>query len=737
MIRAAPSTPNLTSGAAMPPTVLTPPGTGARPGATGVQARPGGADTPGMHGHGDPDRDQDRDRDRGQDRVRVARGRGWFDRGATTGRAVTSARLGPAARPRSRLFPKTRSWFALDAPLELLSPLSVLRVLFLLAAVVWPLAGLTTGAPARDRVGMAVVDASVLAVWIVLLSVRRLGPRACAGLAAYGDACVFVLVWLAHGSAAVAVFVAFLVPLSVFVALFLGRRAQLVQQAALVAGVSAALAPTVGVGRAVMVSVAVAMTLGFAPAAVLVLARSARRHDLVDPDTGLPNGFGLARRLESDARTCFLVAVVVLDGIGNAREAMGYQVGTELLRRAVEDLGQVLPGEAVIGRVSGDELVVTLGLEDADAVTPVVVHPDQGRSDGAPDDGPSATGLPGTVAEAGRALAELLVRAVAAGQYRVDTVGVHVRANVGLSAAPWDGTAVSELVRRASISARRAADAGVPSMAWDGDRGALTAADLELVGDLAGAAGRGELSAGLPAPDGGDRPHHGGRRGAAAVGQPHPRPRPTGTVRHPGRAQRPDRRPHRVGGGRGPGRPVEVAPGRHRRVRLGQPVGQVPAHPRTGRLDPRGGRQAGSPDVLSDGGGDRDRGGRSRPGPGRTEPTPPNAGSASPSTTSEPGSPRWPSCPRYPWTSSRSISASYCGRPRRPPTRPSSTPSASWPTAWVCRSWPRGWRPKAWRSSSAPWGSTSSRDTTSPGPCPRRNCWRWCGAVATGTGGRR
>jgi EAL domain-containing protein (putative c-di-GMP-specific phosphodiesterase class I) len=76
----------------------------------------------------------------------------------------------------------------------------------------------------------------------------------------------------------------------------------------------------------------------------------------------------------------------------------------------------------------------------------------------------------------------------------VDAVDVHVRAHVGLATAPWDGSAMSELVRRASISARRAADAGVPVMAWDGDREALTAADLELVGDLTGAAGRGELS---------------------------------------------------------------------------------------------------------------------------------------------------------------------------------------------------------------------------------------------------
>ena len=60
----------------------------------------------------------------------MASWRGWVARGSTEATAVTSARLDATATPRNRLFPKTRSWFALDAPLELLSPLSVLRVLF-------------------------------------------------------------------------------------------------------------------------------------------------------------------------------------------------------------------------------------------------------------------------------------------------------------------------------------------------------------------------------------------------------------------------------------------------------------------------------------------------------------------------------------------------------------------------------------------------------------------------------
>ena len=54
-------------------------------------------------------------------------------------RQVTSSRLGADAEVSNPLFPKTRSWFALGAPLELLSPLSVVRLLFAEAVLTWPL----------------------------------------------------------------------------------------------------------------------------------------------------------------------------------------------------------------------------------------------------------------------------------------------------------------------------------------------------------------------------------------------------------------------------------------------------------------------------------------------------------------------------------------------------------------------------------------------------------------------
>jgi EAL domain-containing protein (putative c-di-GMP-specific phosphodiesterase class I) len=59
--------------------------------------------------------------------------------------------------------------------------------------------------------------------------------------------------------------------------------------------------------------------------------------------------------------------------------------------------------------------------------------------------------------------------------------------------APWHGQEVSELVRRASLSAARAETAGSDVRLWDGRNGAMTREDLALLADLRLAAGQGEL----------------------------------------------------------------------------------------------------------------------------------------------------------------------------------------------------------------------------------------------------
>ncbi len=408
--------------------------------------------------------------------------RGWADRAASTSGPVTSARLASTARPTNRLFPKTRSWFALDSPLELLSPLSILRVLFGLASVAWPVVGLASPWPGVHTSGVLVVAASTAALWLVLLVLRAVGARGSRILVGYWTVAVCVLVWCGAGTGVSLVYALFLAPIGVFTALFLGVRATVGQQVEAAVALGVALTRSAGVAHAAGLALVAGLASAAAPAAVLVLSRSARRHGTVDPDTGLPNGFGLAQRLSAHDRTTYAVAVVVLDGIGHAREALGYQVGTELLRRAVEDLGQVLPSDAVIGRVDGDELVVTLALGGPRPTGPTADAP-----------GPRPE-RPEGVTGAGRALAATLVQAISAGRYVVGDVEISLRARVGLSTAPWDGTDMAELVRRASLSARRAGEQGSTVLFWDGDGGALTGDDLALLGDLRTAAERGELS---------------------------------------------------------------------------------------------------------------------------------------------------------------------------------------------------------------------------------------------------
>jgi EAL domain-containing protein (putative c-di-GMP-specific phosphodiesterase class I) len=92
------------------------------------------------------------------------------------------------------------------------------------------------------------------------------------------------------------------------------------------------------------------------------------------------------------------------------------------------------------------------------------------------------------------ALARTLASAISAGRYLVGDIEVSLRTHVGLSLAPWDGTDVPELVRRASLSAGRAATQGHAHLLWDGDFGAMTADDLALLADLRLAHEKGELS---------------------------------------------------------------------------------------------------------------------------------------------------------------------------------------------------------------------------------------------------
>jgi diguanylate cyclase len=394
---------------------------------------------------------------------------------------------------RSRTFPKTRSWFALGAPLELLSPLSVLRILFAVDIVAWPIEGLVLRWPTHKLGWLIGATAVAAAVWFALRSARVVSRRWCEVLALLANVLVLTLAYSGTTLGPVLAAVLFLLPVASFVALFLGWRAILGHQALVAIGLGLVLAGPLHVGSAVLVDVLASLMLLSASMTIRLLVASVWSRGAVDPDTGLPNGIGLSRRLgplvgegtsPEAAAGPLMLATVLLSGVDSARQALGYNVGTELLRRAVEDLGQVVPADTLIARVDADELVIARRLSRAAGTdVPGTVVTGTVVADRVPED----------VVLAGQALASDLARSIAAGRYLVDGIEVLLRAHIGLVFAPWDGTEVAELVRRSSLNARRAAHDGVTTSMWDGDHDAMTGEDLALLADLRLAVERDEL----------------------------------------------------------------------------------------------------------------------------------------------------------------------------------------------------------------------------------------------------
>jgi EAL domain-containing protein (putative c-di-GMP-specific phosphodiesterase class I)/GGDEF domain-containing protein len=358
--------------------------------------------------------------------------------------------------------------------LELLSPLSVIRILFALSIVTWTLATLLLPKGSVRLSAVAVIIGTGLIIWLLLLKlVHRLDSRWLFILLTISTAQIALLTWAASGTAMSFVFAFSSIQVGVAAALFLPFRSLMMLQLLAVVGLIVGLSFALGYVTAAIVAASVGLVDLSTTLTVSFLTRTAKRPRSFDNDTGLPNGVGLSERVgRTEKRPSFVVAVIRLEGIADARQALGYEVGTELLRRAVEDLGQVLPPTTFIGRVDGDELVVTLGL---------------GHGEG------EQTARVGDDAEAVE-LARTLAGAVSAGRYLVDGIEVSLRAHVGLAIAPWDGSEVPELVRRASLSAGRAATQGQVQFLWDGDFGAMTASDLALLSDLRLAIDRSELS---------------------------------------------------------------------------------------------------------------------------------------------------------------------------------------------------------------------------------------------------
>ncbi len=481
------------------------------------------------------------------------------------------ARLDSAGEVPGGWFPRTRSWLALGSPLELLGPLSVLRVNFAFGALAFTLLGCLGATTWGDVTAAVAVGACTFAIWVLLLGLDGIGPNPCRLLSAYWTTAVAVLVVVDRSGRTAAVLGFLLVPSAVFVSLFFGLRIVLWQLG--LASIALWLALSTGHGSALglllaLVSVAAMAT---APVAVLVVSRASRRSGLVDPETGLPNGLGLSSA-GTGSSGHVAVAVVSLGGVGECREALGYAAAAELLRRAVEHLGRVVPVGARIGRVGGDEVIVVLD-------RPTAPTPGSGESLPYPD---------------GEALARALVAAIGTGRYLVGDLEVSMRAHVGLAESPKDGRRLEDLIRRSSLSAAPRRPARCGHLRLGRRPGRRDTRGPDAAGLVAGGAVRDRTLARLPTPVRLLLACAGVGRGAAPLGSPAARTDPSRPLRHPGRAHGADRPPDPLGGDRGARRPGALARTGPRPPGVGQRLGQEPGGPGTAALGDRGTGRAGA-----------------------------------------------------------------------------------------------------------------------------------------------
>ena len=395
----------------------------------------------------------------------------WHDWGSDDLAAVTSTPLSGDAPVGSRWFPKIRSWLALGAPLELLSPLSIARAVVLAGALGWPL--LVAGDLRQLRAAVAVLVATAAygaASWR-LLHMRRIGLQASWWLTVAAIVLDAGVAALAAPSAVAVEYLLLAGPWCAFAALFFSAR-RVACTVALV-GAAATVVSLLSPGGRITLPLAVVVALASMAAPLRLVAAAAQRGGTVDADTGLPNGRGLDQQVaRRGIRGRSVAAVLALSGIPEVREALGHEAATGLLRRAVEDVGQVLPPGGLVGRVEGDDLVV---------IQPIAQPtPDSACADLA-------------TAEAER-LGRRLLLAVSGRPYLVGDLEISLGARVGLAVAAGESDGVPELLRRATEASRRAAASGQAVRLWDGRRDALTAGDLALLADLRVAADRGELS---------------------------------------------------------------------------------------------------------------------------------------------------------------------------------------------------------------------------------------------------
>ncbi len=387
---------------------------------------------------------------------------GWAR--SADGRAVTvtSERLQPS-EVTNRWFPKIRSWFALGAPLELLSPLALARIVALVAFWTWPL-GVLLGHPVAIGVLLTLISG---AISVFLSKVRAIGP---------GQSDLLVLVHLAMSMCAIVtapgihrvlVVSGVVAAMAIFAGLFVKPRYLF---GSLACSVAALLVPTRFTHGGMSFADAVVLSIFAALLALMtaLTARTSRLAGSLDPETGVSNIRGMANMLHRGATTSdVVVATVHLSGVAEVRDALGHEISAELIKRAVEDFGQVLPASARVGRGAEDDVIVVV-----------------------PNDPTRAMSIDALIATTVRQIET----AIGSGRYLAGKIEVSLNAHVGVSVAHTEqAEAVDDVIRQSAVAARTARDLGRGVAYWDGTTTTLSADDLEVLADLRTAIDRDEL----------------------------------------------------------------------------------------------------------------------------------------------------------------------------------------------------------------------------------------------------
>ncbi len=391
---------------------------------------------------------------------------GWAH--GVDGRAVTvtSDRL-DHSDVANRWFSKIRSWFALGAPLELLSPLAIARILALVALVTWPI-GIAFG---LGLVPGLLLTAASLGVSISLGRSRAIGPAHSHLIVLVHVGMAMVAIACSPGVHRVLVVSGVVAAMAVFAGLFVKPRFLFTSVGMTVLSILVTTRFTQN-GMSFADAVVLTMFAGLLAVMTALTARTSRLAGSLDPETGVSNYRGMAIILgRQAARTDVVVATVYLGGVSEVRDALGHEISAELIKRAAEDLGQILPVSARVGRGSADEVIVIV-----------------------PNDPTRAMSLDAHVA----VTVKQIEVAIGSGRYLAGDIEVSLNANVGVSLAHSaderdSDTSITDVIRQSAVAARSARDMGRAVAYWDGTTTTLNASDLQLLADLRTATERGEL----------------------------------------------------------------------------------------------------------------------------------------------------------------------------------------------------------------------------------------------------